>query len=144
MEKPSVRLKAVAAHAFLATTLILGVGGLKAAHLPVSEQSVSEAGQITDAAPAEIPLKLYRDYAIVVRGSVGDCDKLNLFIDRGSSSTVIDLAIARKLHLPISPRQIQVFSNTLTSGDVVLPSLAVWPRARGPCSCRCPRPHGVG
>jgi len=127
MKTGSVRLKVVGAHAFLAGTLMLRPGALKAADLPVLYQTLAETGQSGLAAPAEIPFKLYRDYAIVVRGSVGDCDKLNLFIDTGASSTVVDLALARKLRLPVSPRTIQVFSNAVASGDVVLPSLQLGP-----------------
>ena len=71
----------------------------------------------------EIPFRLYGDYAIVVQGSVGERHKLNFLIDTGSSSTVVDGSLARKLRLARSPRTIAVFASTVTTEQVLLPSL---------------------
>jgi hypothetical protein len=47
----------------------------------------------------EIPFKLYRDYLIVVQGSLGGREALNFLIDTGVNPTVIDSRIAKKLGL---------------------------------------------
>src|SRR5947207_7798789 len=86
-------------------------------------QTTSGVGDSTVATHAEVPLKLYRDYAIVTRGSVGERHKLNFLIDTGSSSTVVDGSLARKLRLARSPRTIAVFASTVTTEQVLLPSL---------------------
>ena len=59
----------------------------------------------------------------MVRGSVGERHKLNFLIDTGSSSTVVDGSLARKLRLARSPRTIAVFASTVTTEQVLLPSL---------------------
>jgi hypothetical protein len=66
---------------------------------------------------------MYRDYAIVVRGSVKDRDKLNFLIDTGSSSTVVDASLAKKLRLATSSRTISVFDGTVVVEEALLPGL---------------------
>ncbi len=86
-------------------------------------QTTSGVGDSTVATHAKVPFKLYRDYAIVARGSVGERHKLNFLIDTGSSSTVVDSSLARKLRLARSARKIAVFASTVTTEQVLLPSL---------------------
>lgn len=50
-------------------------------------------------AEPSIPFKLYRDYLIVVQGSLGGREALNFLIDTGVNPTVIDSRIAKKLGL---------------------------------------------
>ena len=76
---------------------------------------------------AEVPFKLYRDFAIVARGSVGQRGGLNFLIDTGSSSSVVDVSLARKLRLVTSPREISVFGTTVVTEEAVLPSLQLGP-----------------
>jgi predicted aspartyl protease len=71
----------------------------------------------------EVPFKLYGNYTIVARGSVGDRHKLKFLIDTRSSSTVVDGSLARKLRLARSSRKIAVFASVVTTEEVVLPSL---------------------
>jgi hypothetical protein len=75
----------------------------------------------------EIPFKLYGDYTIVVRGSVGDRHNLHFLIDTGSSSTVVDSLFARTLPLAKSSRKIAAFARLVTTEEVVLPSLDLGP-----------------
>ena len=49
--------------------------------------------------PNEVPFKLCRGYAIVVRGSVGNLKNLNFLVDTGAVPSVLDERIAQKLHL---------------------------------------------
>ena len=75
----------------------------------------------------DIPFRLYGDYAIVVRGSVGERHKLNFLIDTGSSSTVVADSLARKLRLARAPRKISVFDSTVVAEEAVVPSLRLGP-----------------
>jgi len=76
---------------------------------------------------AEVPFKLYRDYAIVARGSIGVRDKLKFLIDTGSSSTVVDKQLARNLQLVTSPRKISVFGTTVVTEEAALSSFQLGP-----------------
>ena len=93
-----------------------------------------DAGESRTATHTEVPFKLYRDYAIVVRGSVGERDKLNFIIDTGSSSTVVDASLAHKLGLALSARKLSVFERTVVVDEAVLPSLRLGPLEVGPLS----------
>ena len=59
---------------------------------------------------SEVPFKLYRGYAIVVRGSIGNTHNLNLLIDTGAVPSVLDSRIARKLHLQTTRGTLSVFT----------------------------------
>ena len=107
-----------------AVVLVLGWAVPIARALP---QTPSSADGISVAKPAEVPFRLYRDYAIVARGSIGERDKLNFLIDTGSSSTVVDQSLARKLRLATSPRKISVFGRTVVAEEAVLSSLHLGP-----------------
>src|SRR5215472_17814717 len=47
----------------------------------------------------DIPFELQNGYLIVVRGSIGKLKNLSFVVDTGSSRTIVDERIARKLHL---------------------------------------------
>jgi hypothetical protein len=47
----------------------------------------------------EIPFQTYRDYLIVVQGSLGDTRRLNFIIDTGTYPSVVDSRIAQKLQM---------------------------------------------
>jgi predicted aspartyl protease len=107
-----------------AVILVLGAAVPATRALP---QALVTPDVIAVAKPAEVPFKLYRDYAIVVRGSAGEHDKLNFLIDTGCSSTVVDKSLARKLRLATSPRKISVFGRTVVAEEAVLSSLHLGP-----------------
>ena len=75
----------------------------------------------------EIPFKLYQDYLIVVRGSVGTIDELNLLVDTGANVTSVDRRIARKLGLKGQDHKLALLNQTARVERVVLPSLQVGP-----------------
>jgi len=49
--------------------------------------------------PKDIPFELHNGYLIVVRGSIGKLKNLSFVVDTGTSQTIVDERIARKLHL---------------------------------------------
>jgi hypothetical protein len=73
----------------------------------------------------EVPFKLYQDYLIVVHGSVGTLEGLNLLIDTGANITSIDRRIARKLGLKGQNHKLALFSQSARVERVVLPGLQV-------------------
>src|SRR5215471_9873118 len=48
---------------------------------------------------AIVPFKLYHDYLIVVKGSLGSLESLNFLVDTGANPTAIDCRLAKKLGL---------------------------------------------
>jgi len=75
----------------------------------------------------EIPLKLYRGYAIVVKGSVGALDQLILLIDTGAVPSVIDQRIAKKLKLAGTAEGLTAFSRDVQARRLIVPELRVGP-----------------
>jgi len=47
----------------------------------------------------EIPFEIYRDYVIVIQGSLGDTHGLNFILDTGTNPSIVDSKIAKELHL---------------------------------------------
>jgi predicted aspartyl protease len=75
----------------------------------------------------EVPFKLYRGYAIVVQGSVGPLEKLNLLVDTGAVPSVIDQRIAKRLKLAGKVERLAVFSQDVQARQVRLTELRVGP-----------------
>jgi predicted aspartyl protease len=73
--------------------------------------------------PNEIPFKLYRGYAIVVRGSVGNLKNLNFLIDTGAVPSVLDGRIAQKLHLTGATAKLSVFTQKVETVRAVAPNV---------------------
>ena len=61
----------------------------------------------------EVPFRLYRGYAIVVHGSIGNLSNLNFLIDTGAVPSVLDRRIARKLRLAGTLGKLSVFTQKL-------------------------------
>src|SRR5690349_17614092 len=78
--------------------------------------------------PNEVPLKLYRGYAIVVRGSVGNLKNLNFLIDTGALPSVLDQRIAQKLHLGGDAEKLSVFSKKVDTERAIAPKVQVGPQ----------------
>jgi hypothetical protein len=71
----------------------------------------------------KVPIRVYLDYLVVVEGSIGNIDSLNLLVDTGASPSVIDRKIARRLKLTEQPDRVNLWSKSFQTGRVVLPSL---------------------
>jgi predicted aspartyl protease len=87
----------------------------------------SSDGTDSDTSPVEIPIRLYRDYLVVVQGSLGDAATLNLLIDTGASPSVLDQRLAQRLALHGVPGKLGLVDHTVSVEQVVLPSLRVGP-----------------
>jgi hypothetical protein len=85
-------------------------------------------GDLPGATPrVEIPFKLYRDYLIVVQGSVGTLDKLNFVIDTGVNPPAVDARIAKKLPPTGGVHKLALLNQNVDVRQVLLPSLQVGP-----------------
>jgi predicted aspartyl protease len=76
----------------------------------------------------EVPFKLYREYAIVVRGSIGNVKNLNFLLDTGAVPSVLDRRIAQKLHLTGSVERLSVFTQNLDTERVIAPDVQLGPQ----------------
>jgi predicted aspartyl protease len=77
--------------------------------------------------PKEVPFKLYRGYAIVVHGSIGNLKNLNLLVDTGAVPSVLDVRIAKKLHLTGATEKISVFTQKVETQRAMAQDLRVGP-----------------
>jgi aspartyl protease len=94
----------------------------------ISQIALATSGNVSGATPrVEIPFKLYRDYLIVVQGSLGTLQRLNFLIDTGVNPTAVDRRIAKKLRLMGGAHKLALFNQEADVGEVVLPSLQLGP-----------------
>jgi aspartyl protease len=77
-----------------------------------------------------VDFQLYRDYLIIVQGSVGPLKGLNFMLDTGANTTVLDPRLARKLHLDVTPSSVAVLSGNVKGGTATAPSLQFGPIQR--------------
>jgi aspartyl protease len=89
---------------------------------PISDGKLPRATSLV-----EIPFKLYRNYLIVVEGSLGKLERLNFLIDTGVNPTAVDLRIANKLRLTGGAQKLALFNHNTDVRQVVLPSLQLGP-----------------
>jgi len=70
--------------------------------------------------PSELPFRLYQEYLIVAKGSIGESERLEFLIDTGTTQTLVDLDIARKLRLEITEGiEVEGFKNGQTRKAMV-------------------------
>jgi hypothetical protein len=74
-----------------------------------------------------LSLKLYGHHLIVVHGSVGTLENRNLVIDTGAYPSIIDRAVAKKLHLTGHAEELDAVTRTLKTPVVIVPSFDVGP-----------------
>ena len=73
----------------------------------------------------EIPFQTYRDYLIVVQGSLGDTRQLNFIIDTGTNPSVVDSRIAQKLHMAGVGAKLGVHNQVVEVQKAVVSSLQI-------------------
>lgn len=96
--------------------------------------STTLAQNTTQANPAplllsrvEVHFRLYRNYLIVVQGSLGLLDRLNFLVDTGANPTAVDQKIAKKLGLEGHPKQLDLLDQNVPVEAAVLPTLQLGP-----------------
>lgn len=71
----------------------------------------------------ELPFRAYRDYLVVVQGSLGGKLGRNLIIDTGTDPSVIDSRAAHELHMAGSAGKLAVHDQVVDADQAVLPSV---------------------
>ena len=74
-----------------------------------------------------VGFQLYRDYLIVVHGSVGPLKGLNFLLDTGTSPSVLTPRLAERLHLNPTSAVLAVLSGNVQGGFATVPSLEFGP-----------------
>ena len=74
-----------------------------------------------------LPLRLYGEHLVVVRGSIGTLENRNLVIDTGAYPSIIDGAVAKKLHLTGQAEELDAVTRTLRRPAAMVPSFDVGP-----------------
>lgn len=75
----------------------------------------------------DLPFRLYREYTIVVRGSINGQKNLGFIIDTGASPSVVDSRLAARLGLRLDPDQLSLFDRSISAGRVTLPNVDLGP-----------------
>lgn len=75
----------------------------------------------------EVHFRLYRNYLIVVQGSLGLLDGLNFLVDTGANPTAVDEKVARKLGLGGHPKKLDLLDQNVPVEATVLPTLKLGP-----------------
>src|SRR6266581_4017941 len=75
----------------------------------------------------EVHFRLYRNYLIVVQGSLGLLDGLNFLVDTGANPTAVDQKIAKKLGLGGHPKKLDLLDQNVPVEAAVLPTLRLGP-----------------
>jgi hypothetical protein len=73
----------------------------------------------------EIPFRTYRDYVVVVQGSLGGNLRRNLIIDTGTDPSVIDSRLAQELHMAGAVGRLAVHDQVVDAQQAVLPSVQI-------------------
>ena len=105
----------------LGFALTLATWGFSQSHaVPSSEPTHGRSSE-----HHEIPFQTYRDYLIVLHGSLGDIQQLNFIIDTGTDRTVIDSRVAQKLHMLGVAGKLGVHNQVVDVQQAVLPSVQI-------------------
>ncbi len=79
---------------------------------------------------ASIDFALFHGYLIVVKGEAGALRGLNFLLDTGATPSVLDPAVAQRLHLATTPVEIAVLQGTAEGRQGTLSQLSVGPISR--------------
>jgi hypothetical protein len=75
----------------------------------------------------ELPIQLYRDYLVVVEGSIGNMEKLTFIIDTGACPSMIDQRIVTALGLGERDGKVALVNQSVQTKLATLPFVGVGP-----------------
>ena len=105
----------------------LAVAGQPAAH---GFRDSHKDSSLDQPVRSKVSFELYKNYLIVVHGSVGPLKGLNFLLDTGANPSILDPRIAGKLHLATTPAVTAVLEGTIQSQTAIVPSLQIGPLQR--------------
>jgi len=94
--------------------------GSSADSVPVGNHSAAHV-------PVKLAIRLYGDYLVIAEGSIGNGHKLNFLLDTGACPSIVDQKIARDLKLAEQPSRVNLWSKSVRTRQVVIPSLSLGP-----------------
>jgi predicted aspartyl protease len=106
---------------FSSLTIWLTIAGLGAPFHP------GLAAQAVNLDSNSLKFELLEQHQIVVRGAIGPLDGLKLLIDTGSTPSMVDRKVAKKLALPVQTREFVSFGQRLRTLTAVLPGIRLGP-----------------
>lgn len=80
----------------------------------------------------DVAFELYQDHLIVTKGSVGRLHGLSLLIDTGTIPSMVDVKIARKLHLRAESSTLVAFGKQVPIQSAVVDGFRIGPLQSGP------------
>ena len=101
--------------------------------VPASAREIprQQTRAVTMEAAGSVRFDLYRGYFTVVHGSAGPLKNLNFFIDTGTSPTIVDSQVAKKLHLHGDESTRIAILGGMAPGEMTnVPSLKIGPVQR--------------
>lgn len=79
-----------------------------------------------------LPVKLYGEHLVVVRGGIGELLEQNLVVDTGSYPSAIDADVARKLKLKVNQGEGRALGQNIPAGATIVSQVEIGPlQARG-------------
>jgi hypothetical protein len=106
------------ASVLLSLLLFTATPGFSQAFSGPKTESSHEAGKYE-----EIPLEIYRDYVIVIQGSLGDTHRLNFILDTGTNPSIVDGKIAKELSMVETVGRLAVHDKRFEVQQSVLPTV---------------------
>jgi predicted aspartyl protease len=88
-------------------------------------EPIREHKHETPAGQCELSFRTYRDYLVVVQGSLGGKLRRNLIIDTGTDPSVIDRRVAQELHMAGAAGTLAVHDRVVDAEQAVLPSVRI-------------------
>jgi Aspartyl protease len=79
-----------------------------------------------------VPFELYQRHLVVTKGSIGRLNGLSLLIDTGTIPSMVDVRIARKLHLQAEPSMLVAFGQSVAIQSTVLKGFRIGALQTGP------------
>ena len=81
---------------------------------------------------AEVAFEIYQHHLVVTKGSIGPLNGLSLLIDTGTIPSMVDVRIARKLHLQTEPSMLVAFGQRVAIQSTVLQGFRIGAVQTGP------------
>ena len=111
--------------------LLLTGFAVLANQLGASDVPRQAANPIASDLTGTVPFDLYRGYFMVVHGSVGSLKNLNFFLDTGTTPTILDSRVAKRLDLHVEKAiVVSGLGGRMQGEEVDVPSLELGPLER--------------